>query len=103
VQLVAWAVSFAAATVFPVLGLGIFWKRANARGAIAGMLTGLSVTIVYMLVNILNPAFNILGITNVAAGVFGVIANFVVTIAVSLRTTTVPPETTTLVESLRQP
>ncbi len=103
VQLVAWAFSFAAATLFPVLVLGIFWKRANARGAIAGMLTGFIVTVAYMLVNLLNPAFNLLGITNVAAGVFGVIANFAVTILISLRTTTVPQETTTLVESLRQP
>ena len=103
VQLVAWAFSFAAATLFPVLVLGIFWKRANARGAVAGMLAGLLVTLTYMVLNVLNPNINLFGITNVAAGVFGVIANFVVTIAVSLQTKNVSAETTTLVESLRQP
>ncbi len=103
VQLVAWAFSFAAATLFPVLVLGIFWKRANARGAVAGMLAGLLVTLTYMVLNVLNPNITLLGITNVAAGVFGVIANFVVTIAVSLQTKNVSAETTTLVESLRQP
>lgn len=103
VQLVAWAFSFAAATLFPVLVLGIFWKRANARGAVAGMLAGLIVTLSYMVLNVLNPNFNLLGITNVAAGVFGVITNFAVTIGISLRTAQTLPETTTLVESLRQP
>lgn len=103
VQLVAWAFSFAAATLFPVLVLGIFWKRAHARGAVAGMLAGLIVTLSYMVLNVLNPNFNLLGITNVGAGVFGVIANFIVTIGVSLRMPRPLPETTQLVESLRQP
>lgn len=103
VQLVAWAFSFAAATLFPVLVLGIFWKRARARGAVAGMVAGLVVTLTYMVLNVLNPGFNLFGITNVAAGVFGVIANFAVTITVSLMTPETSPESITLVESLRQP
>jgi len=45
VQLVAWAFSLAAATFFPVLVLGIFWKAASSRGAAAGMLSGLLVTV----------------------------------------------------------
>lgn len=103
VQLVAWAFSFAAATLFPVLVLGIFWKRANARGAVAGMLVGLVVTIAYMLLNVRDPSFNVLGITHVAAGVFGILANFAVTIGVSLRSANESRETKALVESLRQP
>lgn len=103
VQLVAWAFSFAAATLFPVLVLGIFWRRASARGAVAGMLSGLLVTLTYMVLNVMNPSINVLGITHVAAGVFGVIVNFAVTIGVSLLTPTAPQETTTLVDSLRQP
>lgn len=103
VQLVAWAFSFAAATLFPVLVLGIFWKRANARGAVAGMVTGLVVTLTYMILNVLNPNINLFGITNVAAGVFGVIANFVVTIAVSKLSSRTSLETTPLIDSLRQP
>ena len=74
-----------------------------ARGAVAGMVAGLLVTLTYMVLNVLNPNLNVLGITNVAAGVFGVIANFAVTISVSLLTPETSPETTTLVESLRQP
>jgi cation/acetate symporter len=103
VQMVAWVFSFAAATLFPVLVLGIFWKRTNGRGAIAGMLAGAAVTLLYMMLNILDPNFTILGITNVAAGIFGVAVNFAITLAVSWMTPPPPPETTALVESLRQP
>jgi cation/acetate symporter len=101
VQLVAWAFSFAAATFFPILVLGIFWKRANGRGAVAGMVAGLLVTLGYMLANAYDPALNILGVTNVAAGVFGAPVNFVVTVVVSKLTPPPPPETQALVESLR--
>jgi cation/acetate symporter len=103
VQMVAWAFSFAAATFFPVLVLGIFWKRTNGNGAVAGMITGLVVTLSYMLLNLINPDFNILGITHVAAGVFGLIANFAVTITVSKFTPLPSTEEQRLVESLRQP
>jgi cation/acetate symporter len=103
VQLVAWAFSFAAATFFPILVLGIFWKRANGNGAVAGMIAGLVVTLAYMLANAWNPNFNILGITNVAAGIFGVPVNFLVACLVSKLTPPPPPATQALVESLRQP
>jgi cation/acetate symporter len=103
VQLVAWAFSFAAATFFPILVLGIFWKRANGNGAVAGMIAGLAVTLAYMLANAWNPNFNILGITNVAAGVFGAPVNFLMVYLVSKLTAPPPPETQALVESLRQP
>jgi cation/acetate symporter len=101
VQLVAWAFSLAAATFFPILVLGIFWKRANGHGAVAGMIAGLLTTLAYMLLNAYDPAFNILGITNVAAGVFGVPVNFLVTIVVSKLTPPPSRETQALVESLR--
>ncbi|MBI4788365.1 MAG: VC_2705 family sodium/solute symporter [Chloroflexi bacterium] len=103
VQLVAWAFSFAAATLFPILVLGIFWKRANGKGAVAGMLTGLAVTLGYMLLNAVNSNWHILGITHVAAGIFGIPANFAVTIVVSKLTAPPPPQVAALVESLRQP
>jgi cation/acetate symporter len=103
VQLVAWAFSFAASTLFPILVLGIFWKRANGRGAVAGMLAGLSVTLAYMLLNAVNANWNILGITNIAAGVFGIPVNFAVVIIVSKLTPPPPPEISALVDSLRQP
>jgi cation/acetate symporter len=103
VQLVAWAFSLAAATFFPILVLGIFWKRANGRGAVAGMISGLLVTLAYMLLNAWNPDFNILGITNVAAGIFGVPVNFIVTYTVSKLTAPPSAEAQALVEALRQP
>jgi len=103
VQLVAWAFSFAASTLFPILVLGIFWKRANGRGAVAGMIAGLTTTLGYMILNAVNPNWNILGITNVAAGIFGIPANFAVAIVVSKLTAPPPADVALLVESLRQP
>jgi cation/acetate symporter len=103
IQLVAWAFSFAASTFFPILVLGIFWKRANGQGAVAGMISGLLVTLAYMLLNAWNPDFNILGITNVAAGIFGVPVNFIVTYTVSKLTAPPSAEAQALVDALRQP
>ena len=54
-----------------------------------------------MLLNWRDPNFNVLGITNMAAGVFGVPVNFLVTITVSLLTPPPSAETQALVESLR--
>lgn len=102
-QIVAWAFSLAAASFFPVVLLGIFWKRANAPGAIAGMAGGLMVTVFYQISNYLNPAFNLFGISHLAAGLFGMIANFGLTIAVSLLTGAPSPESLRLVEALRRP
>lgn len=103
VQLVAWAFSLAAATLFPVLVLGIFWKRANGVGAIAGMLSGLLVTLVYMTANFSSLNFNILGIQHVGAGIFGMPVNFLVTILVSKLTAPPSQATLDLIETLRQP
>ncbi|HEX9815182.1 MAG TPA: sodium:solute symporter family protein, partial [Myxococcota bacterium] len=47
-QVVAFAFGLAAASLFPVIFLGIFWKRMNKEGAIAAMLTGLSTTFGYI-------------------------------------------------------
>jgi cation/acetate symporter len=102
-QMVAWAFSLAAASFFPIVLLGIFWKRANAPGAITGMAGGLIVTVFYIVSNYLNPAFNLFGISHLAAGLFGLIANFALTITVSLFTTAPSPESQRLVESLRRP
>ena len=103
VNLVAWAFSFAAATFFPVLLLGIFWKRANGAGAVAGMIAGLAVTLAYMLFNITQPEFNLLGISNVAAGVFGMPVNVLVMVVVSLRTRAPSAAAMAMVDGLRQP
>ena len=71
-SIVAWAFSIAAAAFFPALVLGIFWKRANRAGAVAGMLVGFGLTL-YYLINVkflgMTPWF---GIKDVSAGIFGI-------------------------------
>jgi cation/acetate symporter len=103
VQMVAWAFSLAAASFFPVVLMGIFWKRANGPGAIAGMVGGLAVTIFYMVMNYLNPEFNVLGITHLSAGIFGVPVNFALIYVVSMLTAAPSKEMQHLVETLRHP
>ena len=93
--LVTAAFSFAGAAFFPVLVLGIFWKRANGPGAIAGMLTGLGLTGYYMVAAHpwLRSAFKLAGppelwwgIQPLSAGLFGVPAAFAACVLVSLLT-----------------
>ena len=101
--MVSWAFSLAASTFFPVILFGIFWKRANANGAVAGMIAGLVVCIIYMTGNYLDPRFNVLGLTHLSAGIFGMIANFVCQIAFSLATEAPPKYIQDMVDALRTP
>ncbi len=112
-NMVAWAFSIAASSFFPALVLGIFWKRANRLGAIAGMSAGLLVTLYYLL-RVEFDSVPILGlygfgmepwwgIQSTASGVWGVPVGFVVIILVSLLTRPPPPETAAFVESVRYP
>lgn len=103
VEMVAWAFSLAAASIFPALVMGIFWKRANKAGAISGMISGLVITMVYIAATIIHPGFSILGIASPAAGIFGMPINFVVCVIVSLLTPQPPPEIEQLVDALRRP
>lgn len=103
VELVAWAFSLAAATIFPALVLSIFWKRANRQGVIAGMISGFAVTVGYIVLIQVAPQVAVLGITSPAAGIFGMPVNFLVTLLVSRLTPPPPPETQLLVDALRRP
>jgi cation/acetate symporter len=103
VQMVAWAFSLAAATFFPVILLGIFWRRGNANGAIAGMIGGLVVTIFYLAMNYMDPRFNLFGLSHLSAGVFGMAANFALQIVVSLATAPPPKEIQDMVDQVRLP
>jgi cation/acetate symporter len=47
--MVSWAFSLAAAGLFPALVLGVWWKRANAPGAVAGMIAGFGICLYYLL------------------------------------------------------
>jgi cation/acetate symporter len=112
--LVSAAFSFAAATFFPALVLGIFWKRANKWGASLGMIAGLGTTFYYMattqpwlrsVFGVTSPiADNIWwGISPISAGVFGVPIGIAVIIIVSLLTKAPSQETQELVEHVRYP
>jgi cation/acetate symporter len=106
-SLVGAAFSLAGSTMFPALVAGVFWKRANFAGAIAGMATGFIVCIYYMLHT--NP---MLGgsldgvwfhIAPISAGVFGVPAGALALVAASLATKPPPRESGGLVEHIRAP
>lgn len=84
-QIVAWAFALATGTFFPALVLGVWWKRSNANGVIAGLLVGLTVTLTYIFAAKYG-GFTILGIIDTGAGVFGAIAAFATNIIVSLMT-----------------
>ncbi len=116
--LVSAAFSFAASTFFPVLVLGIFWRRANKWGASAGMVVGLVTTLVYMCQTqpwmyslthrgMLTPEIlqaNIWwGIEPISAGLFGVPAAFLTTIVVSILTPPPSREAMELVDFVRFP
>ncbi|MCS6939987.1 MAG: VC_2705 family sodium/solute symporter [Roseiflexus sp.] len=103
VELVAWAFSIAAATMFPVLTLGIFWRRANRQGAIAGMVAGLLTVVGAIVITWLSPATSILGISGPATGIFGMVAGLTATIIVSRLTPPPPPATQVLIDALRRP
>jgi cation/acetate symporter len=84
-QIVAWAFALATGTFFPALVLGVWWKRSNSKGVIAGLLVGLSVTLAYIFAAKYG-GFTILGIIDTGAGVFGAAAAFLTNIVVSLAT-----------------
>ena len=108
--LVSAAFSLAASAFFPVLTLGIFWKRANSTGAILGMLSGLGITIFYMSTTHpwLRQAFGMQGeaqlwwgIQSISAGVFGVPVGFAVLVIASLLTPAPPLAVQRMVQRLR--
>lgn len=101
-QIVAWAFAIATGTFFPALVLGVWWKRANAQGTIAGLLVGLTVTLSYIFAAKYG-GFTILGIIDTGAGVFGAIAAFATNIIVSLATPAPSKELQDAVINLRYP
>jgi len=108
-QVVAFAFGLAAASFFPVILLGIFWKRANDRGAIAGMISGIGFTAGYIVYfKFMNPELNsaahwLFGISPEGIGTFGMMINFAVAISVSLLTPPPPAAVQELVEEIRLP
>ncbi|MFI8687672.1 sodium:solute symporter family protein [Rossellomorea sp. NPDC077527] len=83
-QIVAWAFALASGTFFPALLLGVWWKRSNAQGVIAGMLVGLAVTLTYIF--LARSGVTLFGIIDTGAGVFGATSAAIANIVVSLLT-----------------
>ncbi|MGM0952671.1 MAG: sodium:solute symporter family protein [Pseudomonadota bacterium] len=114
-QVVALAFGIAAASLFPALMMGIFSKRINNVGAIAGMLSGLAFTLCYIFVykgwlfipgtnNLADTPENwVLGISPLSIGAIGALVNFAVAFVVARSTAEPPKEIQELVESVRYP
>jgi cation/acetate symporter len=113
-QTVALAFGLAAASIFPALMMGIFSTKINNRGAVAGMLAGLIVTLVYIFLhkgwffipgtNSFTDADPLLGtIKSTSFGAVGALVNFVTAYIVASMTKPVPEDIKELVESVRVP
>ena len=108
-QVVAFAFGLAAATFFPALFLGIFYKRLNKEGAITGMLGGLLFTASYIIYfKFINPDINnsdfwLLGISPEGIGCIGMILNFALALSISIFTKPPPKEIFDMVDEIRQP
>jgi cation/acetate symporter len=102
-QVVAFAFGLAAASFFPIILLGIFDKRTNSKGAIAGMIVGLSFTMFYIIANKYLGMPTWFGISSEGIGTIGALLNFIVTYTVSRATEEPPAHIQELVESVRVP
>jgi len=108
--LVGAAFSIAASSFFPVLVLGVFWKRTTSRGAVAGMLAGLGLSLYYIATTY--PFITHMtgyhgglwfGIEPISSGVFGVPAGFVTAVVVSLFDRKPDARDLALVDYIRSP
>jgi len=108
--LVGAAFSIAASSFFPVLVLGVFWKRMTQRAAVAGMLAGLGICVFYIVTTypFITHMTGYAGarwfaIEPISSGVFGVPAGFLVAIGVSLLDRRPDERSLALVDYIRQP
>jgi cation/acetate symporter len=103
-QVVAFAFGLAAASFFPAIVLGIFDKRTNREGAIAGIVVGLIFTLFYIVgVKFYGMQPWLFGISPEGIGTVGMIINFIVTLVVSRLTPPPPIAVQEMVEDLRSP
>ena len=112
---VALAFGLAASSIFPALMMGIFSKRINKEGAVAGMIAGITVTLLYVfqhkgIMFVASTAYLgdmspnwFLGIEPNAFGAVGAIVNFAVAYVVSGMTQEPPEDIQHLVENMRVP
>jgi cation/acetate symporter len=108
-EVVAFAFGLAASSFFPAIVLGIFYKRMNKEGAIAGMVTGISFTAAYIIYfKFINPAADTtanhwLGISPQGIGGVGMLLNFAVALTVSRFYSPPPDKVAAMVEDIRVP
>ena len=108
-QVVAFAFGLAASSFFPVILMGIFSKRMNKEGAIAGMITGLTFTASYIIYfKFINPSINSaenwwFGISPEGIGTLGMVFNFLTSFVVSRVTAPPPQEIKDMVDDIRIP
>ena len=108
-EVVAFAFGLAAASFFPVILMGIFSKRMNKEGAIAGMIAGLSFTATYIIYfKFVNPSTNfaenwLFGISPEGIGTLGMFFNFLIAFMVSRLTAPPPQYIKDMVDDIRVP
>jgi cation/acetate symporter len=114
-QVVALAFGLAAATIFPVLMMGIFSTRITKEGAIVGMIVGLLSTSIYIFLYLgwffvagtnwlpNTPDAHLFGISPAAFGPVGALLNFATAYAVSMMTKAPPQHVQDLIQSIRVP
>ena len=108
-QVVAFAFGLAAASIFPAVTMGIFSKRMNQAGAIAGMVAGLTFTAGYIIYfKFIVPEANtsehwLWGISPEGIGALGMVINFAIAYLVTAFTAPPPASSIALVERIRQP
>jgi len=108
-QVVALAFGLAAASFFPAIILGIFYKKMNREGAVAGMVSGLLFTLFYIVFfKIAFPEYNTpeywwFGISPEGIGTVGMLVNLVVSLAIGAIYPEPPEEVQEMVENIRYP
>ena len=108
-EVVAIAFGLAAASFFPAIILGIFYKRMNREGAVAGMIVGLLFTLSYIaFFKLIFPEYNTpeywwFGISPEGIGTLGMIVNLLVSLAVGMIFPEPSEEVQDMVESIRYP
>jgi cation/acetate symporter len=113
---VALAFGIAASSLFPAIMMGIFSKKMNKEGAMAGMLSGLAITLFYVFAHkgiffikgteylgVIGGANSFFGITPEAFGAIGALVNFAVAFAVDKVTKEPPAHIQAMVEAVRIP
>ncbi|MDK1288776.1 sodium:solute symporter family protein [Pseudoalteromonas umbrosa] len=108
-SVVAFAFGLAAASFFPAIIMGIFSKRMNKEGAIAGMISGIGFTAAYIIYfKFVSPELNapanwLFGISPEGIGIIGMLVNFGVAAVVMKLTAETPDEVKRMVDGIRNP